>query len=54
MIISASRRTDIPAFYSRWFMNRVRQGFCLVPNPFNTKQISRVTLAPGDVDALVF
>lgn len=54
VIISASRRTDIPAFFSSWLMNRVRAGFCLVPNPFNPKQISRVSLAPNDVDAFVF
>lgn len=54
MIISASRRTDIPAFYSRWFMNRIREGFCLVPNPFNRRQTSRISLAPADVDAIVF
>jgi hypothetical protein len=35
-------------------MNRIREGFCLVPNPFNAKQISRISLAPGDVDAFVF
>lgn len=54
MIISASRRTDIPAFYSAWLMNRIRTGYCLVPNPFNAKQISRVSLAREDVDAFVF
>lgn len=54
MIISASRRTDIPAFYSSWLMNRIRAGYCLVPNPFNAKQISRVSLAQEDVDAFVF
>lgn len=54
MIVSASRRTDIPAFYSEWFMNRVRDGYCLVPNPFNAKQVSRISLRPEDVDALVF
>lgn len=54
MIISASRRTDIPAFYSSWFMNRIREGFCLVPNPFNSKQVSRISLAPGHVDCIVF
>lgn len=54
MIISASRRTDIPAFYSRWFMNRIREEYCLVPNPFNAKQVSNVSLHPEDVDALVF
>ena len=54
MIISASRRTDIPALYSEWFMNRVHAGWCLVPNPLNTKQVSRVSLVPQEVDAVVF
>jgi len=54
MMISASRRTDIPAFYAAWFMNRVRTGFCTVPNPFNRKQVSRISLLPQDVDAIVF
>jgi DNA repair photolyase len=54
VIISASRRTDIPAFYSEWFMNRIRAGYCLVPNPFNRTQISRVSLEPADVDVIVF
>jgi DNA repair photolyase len=54
MIISASRRTDIPAFYSEWFMNRIHAGYCLVANPFNPRQISRVSLAPDDVDAIAF
>ena len=54
MIISASRRTDIPAFYAKWFMNRIRAGYCNVPNPFNTKQITRVALSVQDVDAIVF
>lgn len=54
MIISASRRTDIPAFYAPWLVNRLRQGYCTVPNPFNRKQISRVSLLPQDVDVIVF
>jgi hypothetical protein len=54
MIISASRRTDIPALYARWFMNRVREGYALVANPLNPRQCSRISLSPGDVDALVF
>ncbi len=54
MIISASRRTDIPAFYTEWFMNRIRSGFCIVPNPFNARQISHISLKPEDVDAIVF
>jgi hypothetical protein len=54
MIISASRRTDIPAFYSQWFMNRIRAGSCQVPNPFNPSQIAPVSLRPQDVDVIVF
>ncbi len=54
MIISASRRTDIPAFYTEWFMNRIREGYCLVPNPFNPDRVSRVSLIPADVEAIVF
>ena len=54
LIISASRRTDIPAFYSKWFMNRIRAGYCTVPNPFNRKQISSVSLRPEDVEIIVF
>lgn len=54
MIISASRRTDIPAFYSQWFINRVREGYCFVVNPFNRKQVSRVSLLPSDVEVIAF
>ena len=54
MLISASRRTDIPAFYSQWFINRIAAGYCAVPNPFNRKQISYISLSPEDVDAIVF
>jgi len=54
VIISASRRTDIPAFYSKWFINRIRAGWCQVPNPLNYNQFSYVSLKPEDVDAIVF
>lgn len=54
LIISVSRRTDVLAFYGQWFMNRIRAGFCTVPNPFNRKQISRISLLPNDVDIFVF
>lgn len=54
MIISASRRTDIPAFYSKWFMNRIKVGWCQVPNPLNYNQLSYISLKPEDVDAIVF
>ena len=52
-IISASRRTDIPAFYSEWLLNRVREGWCLVPNPLNYSQLIFVSLRPENVAALV-
>lgn len=54
MIISASRRTDIPAFYSEWFINRIREGYVLNKNPFNANQIKRILLTPYQVDAIVF
>ena len=54
MIISASRRTDIPAFYSAWFFQRLRAGFVDVRNPFNRKQVSRISLRPEAVDRIVF
>lgn len=54
MIISASRRTDIPAFFSDWFFNRVSEGFLLTRNPMNTHQISRISLSPNIVDCIVF
>ena len=53
MIISASRRTDIPAFYADWLINRLNAGYCLVQNPFNSKQIRKVSLLPEDVDGIV-
>jgi len=54
MIISASRRTDIPAFYAEWFMNRIREGFFYRVNPFNRNQVSGFSLQPEDVDAICF
>lgn len=52
-IVSASRRTDIPAFYSRWFLNRVDAGYCHWLNPFGG-QVYRVSLRPEDCLGLVF
>ncbi|WP_244324809.1 DUF1848 domain-containing protein [Sporofaciens musculi] len=54
MIISASRRTDIPALYPEWFVNRLKAGEVLVPNPYNRKKIKRVFLSPETVDCIVF
>jgi hypothetical protein len=52
-IVSVSRRTDIPAFYGEWFMNRVRAGWAVSCNPFNRRAM-RVSLRPEEVGALVF
>ncbi|MCX8031931.1 MAG: DUF1848 domain-containing protein [Thermoleophilia bacterium] len=52
-IISAPRRTDIPAFYAQWFINRTRAGHCHWPNPFGG-QVYRVSLQPEDCIAIVF
>ena len=54
IIISASRRTDIPRYYSEWLIKRIEEKFVLVRNPFNPGQIKRVSLAPEDVTAIVF
>lgn len=54
MILSVSRRTDIPAFYAEWFMERLRQKYVLVRNPFNAHSISRIPLTPDNVDTIVF
>jgi len=53
MIISASRRTDIPAFYADWLVNRINAGYCLVKNPYNPSQVRRVSLLPEDADGIV-
>lgn len=54
MIVSASRRTDIPALFSDWFYNRVGKGFVLLRNPYNPLQVGRVSLTPDRVDGIVF
>ena len=54
MIISSSRRTDIPSYYSEWFFNRIKEGFVYVRNPMNIHQISKINLSPDVVDGIVF
>lgn len=54
MILSVSRRTDIPAFYSKWFFNRLKEGYFLVKNPMNPHQISKVEINPSVIDCIVF
>lgn len=53
-VISASRRTDLPAFYWPWFMNRIRAGYCHWVNPFRADQVFRVSMGPEDIAGIVF
>ncbi len=54
MIINTGQRTDIPAFYSDWFANRLREGFVCVRNPYYPNQVSRYRLDPAVVDCIGF
>lgn len=54
MILSVSRRTDIPSYYSEWFYNRIKEGFVYVRNPMNIHQVSKVIISPEIVDCIVF
>ena len=54
MLIFASGRTDIPAFYSDWLMKRLRAGFVDVRNPYASEQVTRYKLTKDVVDCLVF
>ncbi len=52
MILFASGRTDIVAFYTKWFINRYREGYVDVRNPFYNSLVSRIYFE--DVDLLYF
>lgn len=54
MIIQTGMRTDIPAFYSTWFLNRLREGYVLVRNPYNPHSVTRFRLNPDAVDLIAF
>ena len=54
MILSVSRRTDIPNYYSEWFINRIKEGYLYVRNPMNIHQVSKIDLSPQTVDCIVF
>ncbi|MCD8231733.1 MAG: DUF1848 domain-containing protein [Clostridiales bacterium] len=54
MILQTGLRTDIPAFYSRWFANRLQAGFVCVRNPYNSVSVTRYTLSPDVVDLIGF
>lgn len=54
MIINTGMRTDIPAFYSEWLLNRIREGYVLVRNPYNPLQVTKYSLSPEAVDLISF
>lgn len=54
MILNTGSRTDIPAFYSTWFMNRIREGFVMARNPYYPRQVYRFSLDPETIDILSF
>ncbi|MDR3355934.1 MAG: DUF1848 domain-containing protein [Spirochaetaceae bacterium] len=53
-IISVSRRTDVPAYFSEWFFNCLKEGYVEVLNPYNQRQIRYVPLLPDHVQGFVF
>ncbi len=54
MIISATRRTDIPSYYGEWFVNRLKDGYVLIQNPYNNNRYSRACLNREAVDIIIF
>jgi hypothetical protein len=54
VILSVSRRTDIPNYYAEWFYNRMKEGFVLVRNPMNSHQVSKIGISPEVVECIVF
>ena len=54
MIVNTGQRTDIPAFYSEWFCNRLREGFALVRSPYDPTLVTRYRLSPEVVDVMGF
>ena len=54
MIINTGMRTDIPAFYSEWLLNRIREGYVLVRNPYNPSQVTKYSLSSEVVDLISF
>ena len=54
MILSVSRRCDIPAFFGKWFLNRLKEGFVCVRNPYNRHSVSKILLGSQTVDCIVF
>lgn len=54
MILQTGMRTDIPAFYSEWFLNRIKEGYVMVRNPYNPELVTKYSLSPEVVDLIAF
>ena len=54
MILQTGMRTDIPAFYTRWFLNRIKEGYVLVRNPYNPSAVTKYRIDPTVVDLIAF
>lgn len=54
MIINTGMRTDIPAFFSEWLMNRIQEGYVYVRNPYYPEKVTKYRLSPDVVDILCF
>lgn len=54
MILQTGMRTDIPAFYSHWFINRIKEGYVLVRNPYNLSAVTKYRINPDVVDLIAF
>lgn len=54
MILQTGMRTDIPAFYSQWFINRIKEGYVLVRNPYNPSAVTKYRINPDVVDLIAF
>ncbi len=54
MILHTGMRTDIPAFYTEWFVNRLKEGYVMVRNPYNPVQVTKYNISPDVVDVISF
>lgn len=54
MILNTGNRTDIPAFFSDWFFNRIQEGFVCVRNPYFPHQVTKYILDPQVIDIICF
>ncbi len=54
MILQTGMRTDIPAFYVEWFLNRIKEGYVMVRNPYNPELVTKYSLSPEVVDLIAF